>query len=187
MAPPPAALLVPTRRSRPSREDAVLADVQELSRGPVRLFRNNVGSGWSGGDSRRKAVRVTAANLAEVRASIRPGDAVVPNARYVTFGLGAAGGRSCPGTSDLVGWVERKITADMAGQTVLVFASVEAKDLQGATPEQLRFIEQVRAAGGLAGVAHNIEEAAQILGISLSPGMVGARARFYQDSNCDRS
>jgi hypothetical protein len=157
MAPPPAALLVPTRRSRPSREDAVLADVQELSRGPVRLLRNNVGS-----------LRTDAG-------------------RPVAYGLGSCGSRCNRGTSDLVGWVEREITADMVGQTVAVFAAVEVKDMAQPTPEQLRFIEQVRAAGGLAGVAHNIEEAAQILGISLSPGMVGARARFYQDSNCDRS
>ena len=177
---------MPDRQSRQSREDAVLADVQELSRGPVRLLRNNVGSGWSGGDSKRKATKVTSANLAQVRASIRPGDAIVPNARYVTFGLGAAGGRSNPGTPDLVGWVQRVITPDMVGQTLAVLAAVECKDLARPTPEQLRFIEQVRAAGGLAGVAHNPQEAAQILGITLEPGMVGARAKFYQEINCDR-
>lgn len=165
---------------RQSREDAVLADVHELSRGPVRLLRNNVGSGWSGGDSKRKAIKVTVANLAVMRGFIRPGDTIVPNARYVRFGLGAAGGRSNPGTSDLVGWVSRVITPDMVGQTVAILAVIECKDLAHPTPEQLRFIEEVRAAGGLAGVAHNPEEAAQILGIPITQETIGKRRRLYK-------
>lgn len=147
---------MPPRQSRQSREDAVLADVQELSRGPVRLLRNNVG-----------ALRTD-------------------TGRPVAYGLGSSGSRCNRGTSDLIGWVEREITADMVGQTVAVFAAVECKHLAPPTPEQRRFIEQVRAAGGLAGVAHSPQEAAQILGITLEPGMVGARARFYQEINCDR-
>lgn len=173
---------MPANRRR-SREDAVLADVQELSRGPVRLLRNNVGSGWAGGNPRRKAMKVTTANLADVRARIQPGDVVVPAARFVTFGLGAAGGRSNPGTSDLLGWVSQEITPEMVGQWVAILAAVEVKDLGSATPEQLRFIDQVRAAGGLAGVAHNVEEAAQILGIQITPGMVGRRERFYREAS----
>lgn len=141
---------MPARR-RSSREDAVQADVHEaLSRGPVRLFRNNVG------------VLKTA------------------EGRPVAYGLGSSGSRCNTDTSDLLGWVETLITPGMVGQTIAVFAAIEIKDLGKPTPGQLKFIELVRAAGGLAGVAHNIEEAAEILRVSLQPGTTGKRARFYQ-------
>lgn len=77
--------------------------------------------------------------------------------RIVHFGL-------CRGSSDLIGWTPVEITPEMVGQTVAVFTAVEVKTPKGrATKEQKNFIEQVRSAGGLAGVARSAEEAKQII------------------------
>jgi hypothetical protein len=76
--------------------------------------------------------------------------------RMVTFGL-------CKGSSDLIGWRTITVTPDMVGRQLAVFAAIEVKDKGRATPEQLAFIEVVRKAGGLAGVARSIEEGQRIL------------------------
>lgn len=80
--------------------------------------------------------------------------------RLVRYGL-------CPGSSDLIGWKRLTITPDMVGQEVAVFVAIEVKDRGRATPEQLRFIEAVQNAGGLAGVARSVDDAQAILDGSL--------------------
>jgi hypothetical protein len=111
-----------------------MAEIQAAhNRGKTRLLRNNVGK-------------------------LR-----TPYGGFVAFGLGSSGGRMLPGTSDLIGWESVEITPAMVGKRIAVFVAVEVKDLDEATEEQLNFIEQVRAAGGLAGVAHDAAEAAEIL------------------------
>lgn len=60
----------------------------------------------------------------------------------------------CPGSSDLIGWRELVITADMVGHTVAQFVAVEVKTATGkATPQQMQFLESVATAGGVAVVA----------------------------------
>ena len=78
------------------------------------------------------------------------------NGRLVQFGL-------CKGSSDLIGWQSVEITPDMVGETVAVFVAIEIKDQGRATKEQKAFIQRVREAGGLAGVARSIEDAQAIL------------------------
>ena len=117
-----------------SDEAAVSNAIQLSLRGePVRLLRNNVGG-----------------------LKDRTG-------RFVAYGLGSHGGKVLRGPSDLIGWRTITITPDMVGRQVAVFAAVEVKDRAKATPEQEQFIAQVQAAGGLAGVAHSVEEARAIL------------------------
>jgi hypothetical protein len=97
-----------------------------LSRGPVRLYRNNTGT------------------LRD--ASGRP----------VQFGLAV-------GSADLIGWTTRTITPDMVGQQVAVFTSIEVKSASGRLrPEQRQWLEAVQAAGGIAGVARSVEDAARL-------------------------
>ena len=99
-----------------------------LSRGPVRLYRNNTGT-------------------------LR--DA---NGRPVQFGLAV-------GSADLIGWTTRTITPDMVGQQVAVFTSIEAKSASGRLrPEQQQWLDAVQAAGGIAGVARSVEDAARLTG-----------------------
>jgi hypothetical protein len=97
-----------------------------LSRGPVRLYRNNTGT-------------------------LRD-----QHGRPVTFGLAV-------GSADLIGWTTRTITPDMVGQQVAVFTSIEVKSATGRLrPEQRQWLEAVQAAGGIAGVARSVEDAARL-------------------------
>lgn len=76
--------------------------------------------------------------------------------RLVKFGL-------CPGSSDLIGWKTVEITPDMVGKRLAVFTAIEVKDKGKPTTDQLSFIECVRKAGGIAGVARSVEGARTIL------------------------
>jgi len=79
------------------------------------------------------------------------------NGRPVQFGL-------AKGSADLIGWTTRTITADMVGQTVAVFTSIEVKSATGRLrPEQRQWLDAVSAAGGIAGVARSVEDARALL------------------------
>lgn len=99
-----------------------------ISRRPdVRMFRNNVGTGWQG--------QVVSKELGAI---------VLQNARPLHAGL-------CVGSSDLIGWKTITITPDMVGQQVAVFVAAEVKTATGRlTGEQQNFLNKVRDAGGLA-------------------------------------
>lgn len=107
-----------------------------VCRGKVRLFRNNVGVGWLGGPTEHKA-----------------GTVILHNARPLHAGL-------VKGSGDLIGWRTVEITPDMVGQRVAVFASIEVKGTGGKPrPEQLTWLDNVRAAGGIACIAYSVEDA----------------------------
>lgn len=75
----------------------------------------------------------------------------------VRFGL-------CRGSSDLICITPLKITQEMVGQTVGVFTAVEVKTKTGrVSPEQQTFINAVRSAGGIAGVARSVEDALELI------------------------
>jgi hypothetical protein len=77
--------------------------------------------------------------------------------RPVSFGL-------CKGSADLIGWTTRTITADMVGQQVAVFTSIEVKSATGRpTPEQRAWLAAVETAGGIAGVARSVADAEALL------------------------
>lgn len=74
------------------------------------------------------------------------------NGRLVRFGL-------CKGSSDLIGFRPTVITPEMVGQTVAIFAAIEVKTPTGKpTPEQLHFLERVKALGGIAGIARSPQD-----------------------------
>jgi len=69
-----------------------------------------------------------------------------------------------PGGSDLIGWQQILITPDHVGQTFAVFAAIEVKTKTGRiTFDQSRFLNIVKKAGGVAGVARSPEEAELLL------------------------
>ena len=112
--------------------------------GSVRLWRNNVGTGWAG-----QATKVTSGNLRAVSQALRPGDVVIRQGRPLHAGL-------CVGSSDLIGYrvVDR----------VAQFVALEVKSATGrATKEQVQFLDHITAAGGLAGIARSVDDAAAIL------------------------
>ncbi len=78
--------------------------------------------------------------------------------RPVQFGL-------AKGSSDLIGWTTRTITPEMVGQRIAVFTSIEVKTATGRLrPEQRQWLDAVQAAGGIAGVARSVEDAARLTG-----------------------
>ena len=79
------------------------------------------------------------------------------NGRPVQFGL-------AKGSSDLIGWTTRTITADMVGQSIAVFTSIEVKSATGRLrPEQQQWLDAVQVAGGIAGVARSVDDALRIV------------------------
>lgn len=72
--------------------------------------------------------------------------------RWMRFGL-------CVGSSDHVGFYSTIVTPDMVGKRVAVLLAPESKAENGvASEDQLRFIEQVRDAGGISGIVRNAED-----------------------------
>jgi hypothetical protein len=111
------------------------------SRRDTRLFRNSVGTGWSG-----------------ELVSNEGGLVVLRNARFVRFGL-------VPGSGDLIGWHERTVTQEDVGRKFAVFLSVEVKAARGtASDKQTKWKTRVADAGGYATVARSPEEALAVLG-----------------------
>jgi hypothetical protein len=77
--------------------------------------------------------------------------------RPVQFGL-------CKGSADLIGWKRVTVTEEMVGQRIAVFLSIEVKTATGRLrPEQQQWLDAVQAAGGIAGVARSVEDAATLL------------------------
>jgi len=80
-----------------------------------------------------------------------------PTGRWVNFGIAV-------GSGDLIGWRMLTVTPAMVGKTIAQFVSLEVKTPKGRMRrEQLLWVDVVKAAGGCAGVAHNVEEAERIL------------------------
>ena len=77
--------------------------------------------------------------------------------RLVTFGLAR-------GSADLIGWRTITVTADMVGQRVAVFTSIEVKTPTGRVrPDQTAWLSAVQSAGGIAGIARSVPDALQLV------------------------
>lgn len=101
-----------------------------------RLFRNNVGTGWTGSKVTR----------------LPDGSIRIFNPRPLHAGL-------CKGSSDLIGFRPTVITPEMVGSKRAIFTAVEVKTANGtASPDQVRFIDGVRKFGGLAGIARSVDD-----------------------------
>lgn len=75
---------------------------------------------------------------------------------------------SNPGGSDLIGWRSVEITPEMVGQSIAQFVAIECKAASGrVSPDQIRFIEAVKKAGGVAGVVRSPDEATRLLEVSV--------------------
>lgn len=115
--------------------------LRECGAGDVRLFRNNVGTGWQGRVVRRD-----------------DGLLILADPRPLHAGL-------CVGSGDLIGMRRIIITPDMIGRAIAQFVSLEAKTGSGRTTDaQRNWAAFVTEFGGLAGIARSVEEARAILG-----------------------
>jgi hypothetical protein len=107
----------------------------------VRLFRNNVGTGWTGSKVIHHA----------------DGSVTIKDARPLHAGL-------AKGSADLIGWRTMPITAEMVGGTVAVFTSIEVKGRLGrVTADQQNWRDQVERCGGIAGVCRSVADAESII------------------------
>lgn len=77
---------------------------------------------------------------------------------YVHFGLHI-------GSSDLIGWKTILVSPRDVGRELAVFVSIEVKDEKRGrlTAAQNFWLEAVRSAGGIAGIARSVEDASRIL------------------------
>ena len=139
----------------PETEQEIQSRIRLAVSGPntgVRLWRNNVGTGWAG-----PAQRVDQANLPAMRASLRPGDVVVRNGRPLKAGLS-------PGSADLIGIRPLVVGPEHVGQRIGQLASLEIKTPKGRLrPDQEQWIKIVQGLGGVAGVARSVEDAQAIM------------------------
>jgi hypothetical protein len=111
----------------------------------VKLFRNNTGMAWQG---------------ESVRTYTEKGDryTILKNARPIHAGL-------IKGSSDLIGWKEIEVTNQLVGKKIAVFVALEVKSEKGkASPEQITFLQNVKNAGGICGVARSVQDSNDILG-----------------------
>lgn len=116
------------------------AQMLALSDAGCLVFRNETAGCWVGKVIHKDAQTIT-----------------LKDYRMIKAGL-------CEGSSDIIGIAPVTITEDMVGQTLGVFLADEVKTPKGRpTKEQLRFIEAVQNAGGIAGIARSVEEALELI------------------------
>jgi len=117
------------------------------STGASRLFRQNTGTGWIG-----KSKKYTRHCTVE----IKPGDVVIRRARPFHAGF--------VGMGDLIGWHTVCITSEMVGKKIAIYTSIEVKAKTGRMrKDQSIWLNLVRDAGGIAGVARSADEAEEML------------------------
>lgn len=125
-------------------EHGIQNDIRLALSGHATMFRNNVGTAWTGDVQR-----------------LRDGSILIRNPRPFHAGL-------MVGSGDLIGWRSVEITPDMVGKKIAVFASVEVKSLKGkASAAQQNWRKNVINAGGLACVAKSSTEALKGLAIDV--------------------
>lgn len=109
------------------KERELLEAIYKQNPGAV-LFRNDCGSAWVGGTSKR----------------LSDGRLVLTGAQKISYGL-------MKGSADLIGWTPTVVTREMIGQTIAVFTSIEAKtENDSLRYDQVNWARQVRDDGGIA-------------------------------------
>jgi hypothetical protein len=137
------------------------------SRRGVRVFRNNIGMGFSGTEfiDREKlfnalqhVMRLLLKFPEKTIAGIlyKCGIIILSKPRRIRFGLH-------PGSGDLIGWKSITISPEMVGKKIAILTSVEVKSSHGRLSEdQKNWIEQVTVAGGIARMVKTTDEADEI-------------------------
>lgn len=129
------------------RESALMRKIRDLSKGAVRLWRNNVGVGLMITHPHpytRQAIITECIELARKRGG---------DGSRIRFGL-------AEGSGDLIGFRELTIGPEHVGLTVAQFVSCEVKTDRGAIrPDQLTWEAFINSRGGHAFIARSVEDA----------------------------
>lgn len=135
------------------QESSVLKLVWYAIAATSTIFRLNTGKAWQSSLG-PKGVGRTPSGAVHIQAP-----------RMVSVGFGKPNGDPLVGAYDLDGWTPKLITIEMVGCTVAVFTSIECKATKGGrvSEDQENWGDQVRKAGGIAGVAKTPEEAQAII------------------------
>lgn len=111
-----------------------------------RVFRNNIGTGWTGPGMTLKPGQTYTA---------KGGERVLTHPNRIEFGL-------VVGSGDGIGWKTRMIMPEdvpSEGLRVAVFLSIEAKTKTGRpSKEQINWREQVQQAGGIAMIVNDPDQ-----------------------------
>lgn len=137
------------------------------SRRDMRVFRNNIGMGFSGTEfvNKEELIKIlqyllsllilTPSNIIS-NVYRKAGVVILKNPRRIRFGLHH-------GSGDLIGWKSVTVTPEMVGKKIAVITSVEIKSARGRlSDEQKNWIAQVTAAGGIARMVKTPDEAESI-------------------------
>ena len=123
-------------------------------RGATALWRNETGvseHGWKQAVGRA----IAALRRGNIQAALIA--LTKPKLSRVRYGL-------CKGSADLIGLTEVTIRPEHVGQTLGVFTAIEVKtDTGRVSPEQVQFLDLVTRRHGIAFVARDADEAAEIL------------------------
>jgi hypothetical protein len=143
------------------KHNSILIDAMILlSKDGVRVFRNKVGSGWTGQVLEQYQASGGGLCVELKNASFQPFGLLVPSSdRWSGNGnektkkpLSQTRVKKHGGSSDLIGWRPLKITMSMVGQTIAQFVAGEVKTDEYNTldTDQKIFLANVVKAGGLA-------------------------------------
>ena len=147
-------------------EGKIWRDIRDkLSKGTMRLFRNEVGNGVAIRHKHaftRQAIITACCELAQKMGG---------SGARIHFGLTV-------GSGDLIGFRSVVITKEMVGQKVAVFTSCETKTATGKVrEEQTNWQRFVNEAGGIAVIARSVEDAENKLQESVDKLLLGADDR----------
>ena len=117
-------------------EHALQSSIRSALAGVAKIFRVNVGTGWTG-----RVTRVSSSRI------------VIDDPRPLSTGLP-------PGFSDLIGWRALTIGPEHVGMTVAQIVAIEVKTPAGRlSKQQSAFLAAVEADGGVAIVARSVHDA----------------------------
>jgi hypothetical protein len=134
------------------RESKILVAIRDAcNNGPVRLWRNSVGTALAinhKSPGAKQAIINACIELCEKRGGF---------AQRMSFGL-------CEGSGDLIGYRKLVIGPEHVGMTIAQFASCEVKNETGPVrPEQTNWLTHINSVGGLAFVARSVDDSRQAL------------------------
>ena len=121
----------------------------------ARFFRNNVGQAFTGQSIALDNTCTVIKRGKRVPVSKRA--VLINHPRRIQFG-------HCKGSSDLIGFIPVKITAEQVGRVLTIYTAVETKSSTGKpSAEQTKFLRMIAKNGGVAILSRDDDETEEII------------------------